>query len=569
MFIYELFTLHQPFEGHESVKECILEGGRPPLTYRVRHHEKLSNLQPQLKWKQTILTNPPSFPVQETQYPSYMLDLMALCWSQQPTDRPSASQVVSISSAPEFTHLCDAVSLDHTETVVGVASTGLGGSSGEDGVAGAWLARGSTVDLLLASLCSWLQSYSLSAPNTLSAACFVPGLGGLGHAGAVWLGDTSGLIHAYSASDCAHLFSYRLDPDEQPGASVCCLLSLPALQRVAVALSNGRLFLVRSDTLPAAPTMAEGSFVMAELGSSSTLYSLTAVFLEDTLCELWCGEDRGNVSVYTIHDNVVTGHDVLQHPDQDQENAEVRHLVAATESYPCSPSSPSSVWSCAYPSSVVHQWDVETKTLVNKLDCSKLVPCSESLKSISIEEHLSPGRCQVTALAVQRAELYIGTTWGCVVVAERATLRPITVFRPFEEEVSAIVPLGLGQLGLGTSGARPESSFSEATSSSITASASASSNCTSGTGSTSDPGLGQNSSGNGLGTSPGAHCKGPGPGQGGLGHDYPLVATVGRGYRSLISRYTDTMPTLNSSDGTSGTSGTCVLLWRAQHWAVR
>lgn len=37
MFIYELLTLHQPFEGHESVKECILEGGRPPLTYRVSY----------------------------------------------------------------------------------------------------------------------------------------------------------------------------------------------------------------------------------------------------------------------------------------------------------------------------------------------------------------------------------------------------------------------------------------------------------------------------------------------------------------------------------------------------
>ncbi|XP_034249520.1 leucine-rich repeat serine/threonine-protein kinase 1 isoform X2 [Thrips palmi] len=535
MFIYELLTLHQPFEGHESVKECILEGGRPPLTYR------------------------------ETQYPSYMLDLMALCWSQQPTDRPSASQVVSISSAPEFTHLCDAVSLDHAETVVGVAGAGLGGSGGEDGVAGAWLARGSTVDLLLASLSSWLQSYSLSAPNTLSAACFVPGLGGLGlgQAGAVWLGDAAGLIHAYSASDCSHLFSYRLDPDEQPGASVCCLLPLPALQRVAVAMSNGRLFLVRSDTLPAAPTMAEGSFVMAELGSSSSLYSLAAVFLEDTLCELWCGEDHGNVSVYTIHDNVVTGHDVLQHPDQDQDNAEVRHLVSAAES---SPSSAPSVWSCAYPSSVVHQWDVESKSLINKLDCSKLVPCSESLKSISIEEHLSPGRCQVTALAVQRAELYIGTTWGCVVVAERATLRPITVFRPFEEEVSAIVPLGLGQ---GASATRPESSLSEVSSSSTpasAASASSNSNSTSGTGSTSDAGFGQNTPSNGLGPSFGEHCKGQGHGLGQGGPDYPLVATVGRGYRSLISRYTDTMATLSSSDSASGT---CALLWRAQHWAVR
>jgi serine/threonine protein kinase len=37
MFIYELLTLHQPFEGQESVKECILEGGRPSLSYRVSY----------------------------------------------------------------------------------------------------------------------------------------------------------------------------------------------------------------------------------------------------------------------------------------------------------------------------------------------------------------------------------------------------------------------------------------------------------------------------------------------------------------------------------------------------
>lgn len=36
MFVYELLTMHQPFENHESVKESILEGHRPALTYRVR-----------------------------------------------------------------------------------------------------------------------------------------------------------------------------------------------------------------------------------------------------------------------------------------------------------------------------------------------------------------------------------------------------------------------------------------------------------------------------------------------------------------------------------------------------
>lgn len=78
-----------------------------------------------------------------------------------------------------------------------------------------------------------------------------------------------------------------------------------------------------------------------------------------------------------------------------------------------------------------------TKEIENRLDCSKLIPCSESLKSIAIDEHLSPGKCQISALAVLNNELYVGTTWGCLIIVEKLTLRPITVFRPFEENVSS------------------------------------------------------------------------------------------------------------------------------------
>jgi ADP-heptose:LPS heptosyltransferase len=50
---------------------------------------------------------------------------MVLCWSQQPKDRPSASQIVSIASAPEFTHLSDVTSLKHDASVVASASAAL------------------------------------------------------------------------------------------------------------------------------------------------------------------------------------------------------------------------------------------------------------------------------------------------------------------------------------------------------------------------------------------------------------------------------------------------------------
>lgn len=57
MFLYELITLRQPFEGNETVKESILEGSRPVFTSR------------------------------EVMFPTYCLDLMVLCWDQQPKVR--------------------------------------------------------------------------------------------------------------------------------------------------------------------------------------------------------------------------------------------------------------------------------------------------------------------------------------------------------------------------------------------------------------------------------------------------------------------------------------------------
>ena len=97
------------------------------------------------------------------------------------------------------------------------------------------------------------------------------------------------------------------------------------------------------------------------------------------------------------------------------------------------------VWTFLYPGYHVYQW--HKKTIKNKLDCSKLVPCSESLKTIAIDEHFSTGRCQVISMAVHEKKLYVGTSWGCLIITEAETLRPITVFRPYSDEVQAIIPV--------------------------------------------------------------------------------------------------------------------------------
>lgn len=72
MFVFELISLHLPFEGQECVKDHILDGGRPPLSPR------------------------------DLAYPSFVLDLMTLCWSEAAKDRPAASQVRSSVGTTRF-----------------------------------------------------------------------------------------------------------------------------------------------------------------------------------------------------------------------------------------------------------------------------------------------------------------------------------------------------------------------------------------------------------------------------------------------------------------------------------
>lgn len=159
---------------------------------------------------------------------------------------------------------------------------------------------------------------------------------------------------------------------------------------------------------------------------SSTCSSRSLIF--NRTYEIWCGENEGVLNVFSVNDAGVSDHHPLSHFEAmtPSRGLYVAKLYASNQH----------VFSYVAPSCILYQWNSQSKVIENKLDCSKLIPCSESLKSIQIDEHLSPGKCQISSLAVLRNELYIGTTWGCLIIVEKSTLRPITVFRPFEEDVS-------------------------------------------------------------------------------------------------------------------------------------
>ena len=149
---------------------------------------------------------------------------------------------------------------------------------------------------------------------------------------------------------------------------------------------------------------------------------------EENCVEVWCGQSQGAIAIFSLKESIVTNQDIVNHPLDVGEVMQVKSTETSEH-----------VFSYLYPGCVIYQWHAEDKTIRAKLDCSKLIPCSESLKTINIDDQFSPGRCQVSTLEVVGDLLYIGTCWGCLVVVETINLRPVTVFRPFSDEIQSLV----------------------------------------------------------------------------------------------------------------------------------
>uniref|UniRef100_A0A2A4KB68 Protein kinase domain-containing protein n=1 Tax=Heliothis virescens TaxID=7102 RepID=A0A2A4KB68_HELVI len=345
MLLYEIVTVRQPFEGHEAVKEAVLDGARPSLSPR------------------------------DLEYPCSILETMRRCWSGAPELRPSAAALVSVAAAPEYAALADAAAARHAAAAAAQPVIGVN----EEGIPGweLWYGGGEPerAHTLLTTATNFTHHHTIRVPPDKAEPVMVTAMCRVGNK--MWLGDSAGRISVYS------------------------------------------LFLVTSKR-----PEAEGSFVLTELGTATELCCLAAVPSPHGW-EVWAG--GAGLSSYAVGAGGVCAADVLAPEPRVT-------LMAAPEDQPF-------VMVYYDPGVCVYQWSVGCKQQCARLDCSKLVPCSESLQSIALDEHLTEDKCRVTALCALRGELYIGTAWGCVIVADATSLRPLTVFRPYEEDVRVIIPL--------------------------------------------------------------------------------------------------------------------------------
>lgn len=441
MFIYELISLRQPFEGQECVKDNILEGGRPLLT----DHDIL--------------------------YPTNFLDLMVLCWSQSPENRPSTSQIVSITSAPEFVHLLDVVILAGNSTSLCAGLIPHPEFSFFDVFIGR---QGEHLDLLMGNSHTWTEyrSFVGSEGNAaITAICLVRSY--------LWLADAEAIIHIFTCDSYQEIDSFVINPKDETLVTVREIEFLDSIECVAILTTSGRIIVCDVNTM----TLSE--IEMRNSDSLCLAYVNPYIEPDAKTCELWCGQAKGFLTIVTVtveKDHVVTAivatidHQMSENSDpNDSSRLDVSKIAAETKY----------VSTYLFPGSMIYQWDAKSRTLLHKLDCSKLLPCSESIISIGIEEEVSreyfilskamslcfSGQSmirnsliaidlfqnmfsiqtnishphsvenfQVTSMAVIDQELIVGTAWGCMTIIESSTMRPVTVFRPYEEEIKHILP---------------------------------------------------------------------------------------------------------------------------------
>uniref|UniRef100_T1K991 non-specific serine/threonine protein kinase n=1 Tax=Tetranychus urticae TaxID=32264 RepID=T1K991_TETUR len=475
MFIYELLSLRQPFEGQDCVKDHILEGNRPILTER------------------------------DTFYPCYFLDLMVLCWSQAPDNRPSASQIVSIASAPEFVHLLDVVLLqDNFAPISSILIPNKQAKCFE-----LYIGRhGKQTDLLIGNNHLWQDYRSVNGllGYTITSMCNVQNY--------LWLGDGSSCVHIFNIDTYQEITNFTLESTciEVVVTSIRSMVYLEPCGSVAVLNNSGQLWIVDVASLTVREISSE---------SMNPYLCITGLQKSDS-AELWCGQAEGLLSIMSFTSPNEETVDLLNHYSGDKldfpEKLDVLQITS-NNSY---------AWTYLYPGCLIYQWDVSSRSLLHKLDCSKLLPCSESIRSIGIEEQVYPENCQITSMTIAGNELIVGTTWGCLIVLEASTMRPITVFRPYEDEIRNIIYInGSEVFDLFDSGYYNEQKNQESTSQSSL-----------------------------------SQSKNP---QHDPQHDDEYILTIGKGYRNLANRF---LHDCRDGEIQYHTNGYYCIIWKSGNWVL-
>uniref|UniRef100_A0A7E4VDA0 Non-specific serine/threonine protein kinase n=1 Tax=Panagrellus redivivus TaxID=6233 RepID=A0A7E4VDA0_PANRE len=412
MFVYELISLKQPYDGQEQMKDFILDGGRPFLSDK------------------------------ELLVPSNVLDLMVVAWAEAADDRPTASQLVAMASAPEFGHVLDVAALDHgviqnATALVALPPEALGVNTTTNN-ANCWLHSGpGTFHVLGSGPYGWLDHRRLDMD-----AIAVTAVAAIDE-NTVWLGDGNGVVRVYSNSALEELSRWSisdLDPAFSKGGSSAAIRGLD----VFTERQTGLITLLHSVLIVAVSGAERPTFVTSiELAER---ICITAVARSLSNWQIWTGHDDGKIIVHHINGtktSLIYSASVSHGTPTRLRSTDLRASPDTGSNTPVKFISTSPIcgstlaWSVLEGGSFIYLWD--NAVLKKTLDTRKLLPVSESLSSMNLDSVKHASISAITVLSIPAEQLIIGTTAGLVVVMNGRCLTPLSSFQPFAGPVDCVL----------------------------------------------------------------------------------------------------------------------------------
>ncbi|CAH1229976.1 ANK3 [Branchiostoma lanceolatum] len=410
MFLYELLSLKQPFEGLDQINDLILREKRPPLTEKERS------------------------------YPTNILDVMSLCWSHDPHNRPRAADIHKAARCPEFPLLLQAMPVadgpgktalvacaTYSEQVQ-VIDDGYGGVL-EQCVTQVWLCNlaqngpPTQVDILQVVDGKLKEdAMAFEVPDVVCRVCIIGDM--------IWMGIDKPMVHIYRLSTLEKLKTVSLSNNVRRTNTVRSILHIPDTRTVLVALSLGTVVQYKYSGGDSS-TQNSGPITVTEVHRARLEYhtfSAAIVNSSNRSTELWLGGRDGGMKIVDGESLVVLKD--LNHFDPKCSKVNVMHL--ATQGGPDRPGVGGNVWSYVYPGTIVYKWEVNTWYNTHMLDCKDCLP------------NLHAGSCQVTCLQVQGDQLYVGTVWGHLLICDASKMTCLAQVKGHLEDVKYIIPVSSG-----------------------------------------------------------------------------------------------------------------------------
>uniref|UniRef100_A0A0K0E7L1 non-specific serine/threonine protein kinase n=1 Tax=Strongyloides stercoralis TaxID=6248 RepID=A0A0K0E7L1_STRER len=414
MFIYELISLRLPFEGQEQFRERILEGARPQLF-------------------ESDLLNPNNF-----------LDLMITCWSKNPSDRPSLSEIVSITTAPEFRLLLDVVMIPETHLEMysngisflhTVISSNNVDQTFEELVGSFWM----TVDFKNIISTKYNATGFMECKSLIIKEEKIRITSMLHFENYVLVADSNEYIKIYSEENFIELASWPLtiingkNIKNKKTDIVMKMIEMPNEKHIIVIGMQNTILIVSLENGYTNPKL------LSKLNVPNMIFTLTIPKNKPGNREIWSGHDLGLIYCHILNDSYqFTYSSSMTHSPS--------NIGAIQKMYSSTISESSIVWSGGETQPIVFLW--EDRKIKKNVDCKKILPSSESLSSMDLE-YSNEVRITSMALMEQKfkiTQLFVGTSKGVLIIFDAFKLSPLYAMRPYIEEISVIQILSNPQL---------------------------------------------------------------------------------------------------------------------------